>query len=124
MRTLLAFGTIVATALLAGSSPLAQQNTASARLTGWVSDGHCTTTHMKEGGEACVRKCIAGATHVNPDWKPGGMVFVTDDKKVWKVDNPDALWGYESRRVEIDANVNRERESVRVVKFIGTKPAK
>jgi hypothetical protein len=38
------------------------------RMTGWVSDGHCTTEHMKEGGAACVRKCIAGATHVNPEW--------------------------------------------------------
>ena len=78
-------------------------------MVGWVSDGHCTVDHMKEGGAACVRKCIAGATHVNPDWKPGGMVLVTDDKKVWKVDNADALWGLEesARRNQRDA----ERQS-------------
>jgi len=94
------------------------------RLVGWVSDGHCTTQHMKEGGEMCVRKCIAGATHVNPEWKPGGMVFVTEDKKVWKVDNPDALWGYESKRVEIDGTTNTARGSVHVAKFVGPKPIK
>lgn len=85
------------------------------RMTGWVSDGHCTTKHMKEGGAVCVRKCIAGATHVNPEWTPGGMVLVTEDKKVWKVDNPDALWGLESRRVEITAKRNDDAQSVTVL---------
>jgi hypothetical protein len=90
----------------------------SVRMIGWVSDGHCTTAHMKEGGAACVRKCIAGATHVNPEWKPGGMVFVTEDKTVWKVDNADALWGLESTRVEITAKRNDTVGSVTVVKVL------
>jgi hypothetical protein len=76
---------------------------------------------MKEGGAACVRKCIAGATHVNPEWKPGGMVFVTDDKKVWKVDNADALWGLESTRVEISAERNDKVRSVKVLKVVSPK---
>jgi hypothetical protein len=88
------------------------------RMAGWVSDGHCTTEHMKEGGAACVRKCIAGATHVNPEWKPGGMVLVTEDKKVWKVDNADALWGFESRRVEVTARRNDKVGSVTIVKLL------
>ncbi|OLC80904.1 MAG: hypothetical protein AUH72_10790 [Acidobacteria bacterium 13_1_40CM_4_65_8] len=91
------------------------------RMIGWVSDGHCTVDHMKEGGAACVRKCIAGATHVNPDWKPGGMVLVTEDKKVWKVDNADALWGLESRRVEITATRNDKVGSVKVMKVLSPK---
>src|SRR2546426_5938026 len=91
------------------------------RMVGWVSDGHCTVDHMKEGGAACVRKCIAGATHVNPDWKPGGMVLVTEDKKVWKVDNADALWGLESRRVEITATRNDKVGSVKVMKVLSPK---
>jgi len=90
-------------------------------MVGWVSDGHCTVDHMKEGGAACVRKCIAGATHVNPDWKPGGMVLVTDDKKVWKVDNADALWGLESQRVEINATRNDKVGSVKVLKVLSPK---
>jgi hypothetical protein len=91
------------------------------RMIGWVSDGHCTVQHMKEGGAACVRKCIAGATHVNPDWKPGGMVLVTEDKKVWKVDNADALWGFESQRVEITANRNEKVGSVKVLNVLSPK---
>ena len=93
----------------------------SVRMTGWVSDGHCTVEHMKEGGAACVRKCIAGATHVNPDWKPGGMVLVTDDRKVWKVDNADALWGLENKRVEITAKRNDKVGSVTVVTLVSPK---
>jgi hypothetical protein len=91
------------------------------RMTGWVSDGHCTTEHMKEGGAACVRKCIAGATHVNPEWKPGGMVLVTEDKRVWKVDNADALWGFESRRVDVTATRNDKVGSVKIVKLLSPK---
>lgn len=91
------------------------------RMVGWVSDGHCTVDHMKEGGAACVRKCIAGATHVNPEWTPGGMVFVTEDKKVWKVDNADALWGLESTRVEISAERNDKVGSVKVLKVLSPK---
>src|SRR5262245_41285690 len=91
------------------------------RMTGWVSDGHCTVAHMKPGGEACVRKCIAGATHVNPEWTPGGMVFVTEDRKVWKVDNADALWGLESQLVTIEATRNDQASSVKVVRVVPAK---
>ena len=117
MRNAAACTFAMAAAVVMGS-PSAQTTT---RLAGWVSDGHCTTAHMKAGGAACVRKCIAGATHVNPEWTPGGMVFVTEDKQVWKVDNADALWGYESQLVEIDAELKRERRSVRVIRFVGKK---
>jgi hypothetical protein len=76
---------------------------------------------MKTGGATCVRKCIAGAVHVNPEWKPGGMVFVTEDKKLWKVDNPDALWGHESQQLEILAVVNDEKQSLKVHKVVRVK---
>lgn len=88
------------------------------KVVGWVSDGHCGAQHMKTGGAACVRKCIAGAVHVNPEWKPGGMVFVTEDKQLWKVDNPDALWGHESRQLELLASVDAEKKSLRVQKVV------
>src|SRR5262245_13401679 len=87
-------------------------------VVGWVSDGHCGARHMKTGGAACVRKCIAGAEHVNPEWKPGGMVFVTDDKQLWKVDNPDALWGHESEQLEVLAIRNAEKKSIKVEKIV------
>ena len=88
------------------------------RVVGWVSDGHCGAQHMKTGGAACVRKCIAGAEHVNPEWKPGGMVFVTEDKQLWKVDNPDALWGHESEQLEVLATRNAEQKSIKIEKII------
>ena len=87
-------------------------------VVGWVSDGHCGAKHMKTGGAACVRKCIAGAEHVNPEWKAGGMVFVTEDKQVWKVDNPDALWGHESEQLEVLATRNAEKKSMKVDKIV------
>lgn len=109
------FFLIVALSLSAAAS---DKNAKPVPMTGWVSDGHCTTKHMQAGGEACVRKCIAGAEHVNPEWKPGGMVFVTEDKQVWKVDNPDALWGHESQQVQVEAAVNVEKKSIKVVKLL------
>jgi hypothetical protein len=113
--------TILALLLQAGAAADADDP---ARMIGWVSDGHCTVQHMKPGGAACVRKCIAGATHVNPEWKPGGMVFVTEDRKVWKVDNADALWGLESTRVEISAERNLKAGSVKVVKVLSPQKEK
>lgn len=105
------------------ATPVAGQARASeaakpTRVVGWVSDGHCGAQHMKTGGAACVRKCIAGAVHVNPEWKPGGMVLVTEDKQLWKVDNPDALWGHESRQLELLARVDDEKKSLRALKVV------
>jgi hypothetical protein len=97
---------------------LPDEETKPTRVVGWVSDGHCGAKHMKPGGAACVRKCIAGAVHVNPEWKPGGMVFVTEDKQLWRVDNPDALWGHESRQLDILAAVDGEKKSLKVVKVV------
>src|SRR5262245_19725695 len=84
----------------------------------WVSDGSCGARHMQTGGAGCVRKCIAGAEHVNPEWKPGGMVFVTEDKQLWKVDNPDVLWGHESEQLEVLATRDAEKKSIKVEKIV------
>lgn len=104
----------VALARQAGTAEAAKPS----KFVGWVSDGHCGAQHMKTGGAACVRKCIAGAVHVNPEWKPGGMVFVTEDKQLWRVDNLDALWGQESRQLELLATVDGERKSLRALKVL------
>ena len=86
-------------------------------LTGWVSDASCGARHTKPGGEDCVRKCIAGAVHLNPDWKPQKMVFVTDgDQRTWIVENPEALQGHEGRHVEITGRVDAAKNSVRVTR--------
>jgi hypothetical protein len=112
---------LLAIALAAAVSAQAAETAPEAKaehVVGWVSDGHCGTGHMKTGGAACVRKCIAGAEHVNPEWKPGGMVFVTEDKQLWKVDNPDALWGHESEQLEVLATRDAEKKSIKVEKIV------
>jgi hypothetical protein len=117
--------TFLAVALTAAGWAHAADSAAEAkkaeRVVGWVSDGHCGAQHMKTGGAACVRKCIAGAEHVNPEWKPGGMVFVTEDKQLWKVDNPDALWGHESQQLEVLATRNAEKKSIKVEKIVAVR---
>jgi hypothetical protein len=65
-----------------------------------------------------VRKCIAGAEHINPAWKASGMVFVTQDKELWRVDNPDKLWGHESEQLEILATRNTEKKSIKVQEVV------
>lgn len=100
------------------TAPTAAETPSGERVVGWVSDGHCGAKHMKTGGAACVRKCIAGAEHVNPEWKPGGMVFVTEDKQLWKVDNPDALWGHESQQLDVLATRNAEKKSIKIEKIV------
>jgi len=114
--TLLAVAVAAAGWAQAADTPAAPGK--SERVVGWVSDGHCGARHMKTGGAACVRKCIAGAEHVNPEWKPGGMVFVTEDKQLWKVDNPDALWGHESELLDVLATRNTEKKSIKVEKIV------
>lgn len=111
-----AFGAVWLGTAVAGQTT--SQAAKPTKVVGWVSDGHCGAQHMKTGGAACVRKCIAGAVHVNPEWKPGGMVFVTEDMQLWKVDNPDALWGHESRQLELLAALDAEKKSLRVQKLV------
>jgi hypothetical protein len=116
-RRALLMAAVLGSGGMAGAGGLADPP-APTRVVGWVSDGHCGAKHMKTGGAACVRKCIAGAEHVNPEWKPGGMVFVTEDKRVWKVDNADALWGHESQQLDVLAAVDAEKGSLRVKEIV------
>lgn len=85
-------------------------------VTGWVSDEHCGARHTKPGGEDCVKKCMRGGASVgHPEWKPQRMVFVTyEEKKIWVVENPDALKGHEGHHVKIAGRVNAARNSVHV----------
>jgi len=114
--------TLLAVALTAigwvSAAHAAPEATDAERVVGWVSDGNCGAEHMKTGGAACVRKCIAGAVHVNPEWKPSGMVFVTEDKQLWKVDNPDALWGHESEQLAVLGTRNEEKKSIKIEKIV------
>jgi len=66
-------------------------------VTGWVSDEACGAEHTKPGGTDCVLKCLRGGAQVgHPEWKPQRMVLVADkSKKIWIVENPEALKGHD-----------------------------
>ena len=77
------------------------------RLVGWVSDAACGAQHTKPGGEDCVRKCIRGGEHINPEWKAQKMVLVADDgKTTWIVENPSSLAGLEGKRVRVAVSIH------------------
>ena len=77
------------------------------RVTGWVSDESCGAEHRKPGGEDCVKMCIKGAPHLNPEWTAQRMVFVTDgEPALWVVENPEALEGYEGKHVRISGQLD------------------
>lgn len=75
-------------------------------INGWVSDTNCGAKHASAGGEACLKKCIAGGAKI---------AFVSDvDKSVWAVDNPDALTDHLGHHVTIAAHVDAKAKSVHV----------
>ena len=101
---------------LALASPaIAREKTA--RATGWVSDENCGAEHTKPGGAGCIRKCMKGGQDIgHPEWKPQRAVFVSDaDKKVWIVQNPEAMRGREGEHVKLTGRFDAARNSVRVV---------
>jgi hypothetical protein len=53
-----------------------------------------------------------------PGLEARGMVFVTEDKQLWKVDNQDVLWGHESEQLEVLATRNAEKKSIKVEKVV------
>ena len=77
-------------------------------VAGWVSDESCGADHRKPGGEDCVRKCIKGAPHLNPEWTAQKMVFVTDDDtpRIWVVANPAGLTGHEGKHMKVEGKLD------------------
>ena len=74
------------------------------KLTGWISDSKCGATNHDA---ACVKKCVdAGA-------KP---VFVDSNKKVWAIDNTDAVGNYYGDHVKVVATVDATNNTVHIDK--------
>lgn len=90
---------------LASMSVFAGAQTAKAKhLTGWVSDSKCgASMHTK----ACVTKCVNGGE------KP---VFVDSKKKVWAIDNTDAVSNFYGDHVKVVATVDSANNSIHVDK--------
>jgi hypothetical protein len=86
---------------------------ANEQMLGWVSDAACGAKHTKPGGEGCVRKCIQGGEHINPEWKAQKMVLVSDaDSELWIVENPSSLAGFEGKRVRVSAEIHQNPRSI------------
>ena len=90
------------------------------RLKGWVSDANCGVQHAKIGGKECVKKCLKGGAHVgHPEWAPQSMIFIQEEnQKIWELENPDLLKGYEGEIVLISAVPNQEKGSLKIASII------
>lgn len=85
-------------------------------VTGWVSDESCGALHTKPGGEDCIRKCIKGAVHLNPQWTAQRMVLVVDPaEEIWYVTKPETLKGYEGKHIRVLGKLDRETMEVEVL---------
>jgi hypothetical protein len=82
-------------------------------LQGWVTDTMCGAKGMSNDHAACVKKCAKGGAKV---------ALVTDaDKKVYTVENADALAGHEGHHVEVSAHVNGDSIHVASAKMLDQK---
>ncbi len=96
--------TVITVALSAADS-----STAKAKwIKGWVSDSKCGVKGAAAGHEACGKKCLAAGEHV---------VFVSEhDKKVYKVDNEDALKDQIGHRMAVRGTVDQASDTIHVEK--------
>jgi hypothetical protein len=97
MRNVLMLATVCAMGVMVAQA-------ASTKSTGWISDAMCGAKHTGTGA-ACVKKCIQGGE------KP---VFVDSDKKVWSIDNPEAVKAYYGAHVTVKATEDAANNSVHV----------
>lgn len=79
------------------------------KLTGYISDAKCGA---KNHDAACVKKCIDGGS---------SAVFVDSKKKVWAIDNTDAVTNYYGEKVKVVATVDPTNNSIHVDKVMKAK---
>lgn len=96
--------TVITVALSAADSSAAKAKW----IKGWVSDSKCGVKGAAAGHEACGKKCLAAGEHV---------VFVSEhDKKVYKVDNEDALKDQIGHRMAVRGTVDQASDTIHVEK--------
>jgi hypothetical protein len=106
MKKLFAALLVMSLALFMTASVSAGSMDKATSINGWVSDTNCGVKHTSAGGEACIKKCMAGGAK---------LALVNDaDKSVWGVDNPEALAGHEGHHVTVQAHVDKEKKSIHV----------
>ena len=77
---------------------------------GTISDAGCAAKHAdaSEKSQACVKKCCEGGA---------AAVFVTEDGKVLKIDNQDAVKAHWGHKVTVTGSVTGESVHVDSVKM-------
>lgn len=79
-------------------------------IKGYISDSKCGAMHM-DNGIGCVKQCIENGNH---------PVFVDANKKVWAIENPDAVKHAYGDNVKVEATVNDAKKSIFINKFTKT----
>lgn len=96
------------TAGFLGISLLTLSSTAFAgEWTGWLSDAKCAANGAKAAHKGCAVKCVEGGQPV---------VFVTDDKKVFKLDSADKVKSLVGDKVLLSGTLEGETIKVSAAK--------
>ncbi len=100
----------IAALTLCSLSAFAADTSKPLKVNGYISESQCGATHNTATPDAaCVKKCIAKGS------KP---VFVDDDKKkVWAIDNPEAITDDEGKPVTIMATLDASAMTLHVDKI-------
>lgn len=109
MKKTVTIGSVLLLMIIAAGLSAADSSTAKAKwIKGWVSDSKCGVKGAGPGHEACGKKCLAAGEHV---------VFVSEhDKKVYKVDNEDALKDQIGHRMAVRGTVDQASDTIHVEK--------
>jgi hypothetical protein len=87
------------------------QAAGSTKSTGWISDAMCGAKHMGTGAD-CVKTCIHSGV------KP---VFVDPHKRVWAIDNPDAVKDFYGDHVTVTATEDAAHKSMHIESIAAAK---
>ncbi len=74
---------------------------------GWLSDAKCAANGAKAAHKGCAVKCVEGGQPI---------VFVTDDKKVFKLDSPAKVKDLVGDRVVLSGDLDGETIKVAAAK--------
>lgn len=109
MRRAVTICSVLLLTLITVAMSAADSSTPKAKwIKGWVSDSKCGVKGAGPGHEACGKKCLAAGEH---------MVFVSEhDKKVYKVDNEDALKDQIGHRLAVKGTVDQATDTIHVDK--------
>jgi hypothetical protein len=98
----------LAVVLLCALAVSAGEKASGNTMKGWVSDVMCGAKGANAGHESCTKKC-ADAGQM--------LVFVSDaEKKVWTIENPEALKGHEGHHVAVTGHADATKGSVHIEK--------